>query len=264
METNAEKHIKVCEARSYARCIALGLSTAADHAGVVLCHIWPSVQLSILLPFPGLIIFAGQLNRLLGEWRELDYVPRRKALDGWRRDLACTGRALASCMLAVAAIALVVGCAWLAWQLLPHGKWAGLATLAILTLALLPLAMTQMEIEYSGNRIGLCLPGCLKGYRHYGSVLAYELLVCMLTALVILLGALPLETIALAMYKAWEATRAGDNVTMTPALQLAAVAAYIIAILATLVAIAVTAFCNILFWGSIQAREEEKREDRQG
>ena len=49
METNTENHIKVREARSYARCIKLGLSTAADHAGVVWTHTWPSVLLSLVL-----------------------------------------------------------------------------------------------------------------------------------------------------------------------------------------------------------------------
>ena len=48
METNTENHIKVREARSYARCIKLGLSTAADHAGVVWTHTWPSVLLSLV------------------------------------------------------------------------------------------------------------------------------------------------------------------------------------------------------------------------
>ena len=131
METNTENHIKVREARSYARCIKLGLSTAADHAGVVWTHTWPSVLLSLVLPFPGLIIFIGQLDRLLCEWRELGFVPRRKPLEGWRMDAHRSVRALVSLLVFVFIICVIGSCTWAAMVYLHHGKLMAMAGLSV-------------------------------------------------------------------------------------------------------------------------------------
>lgn len=264
METNAEQLVKVREARSYARCIGLGLSMAADHAGVVLRHTWPSVLLCMLLPFPGIIFFMGQVDRLMREWRELGYVPRRKGLDGWKMDACCTARALANLCIWLLAGILIVGSAWMAWQMLPHGKWIGMGMMVVLYLALQPLFMAAMEIEYSDKRIGQCLSGFLTGYRHYGSLFAFELLLAILVAAITLPGVLPAGITSLAGSKALAAAQMGDTVMMPPMLPLILMAEYFLAIFSMLVSYVVETFCSTLFWGSIQAREEENREDKLG
>ena len=264
METNAEKHIRVREARSYARCIGQGLSMAADHAGVVLRHTWPSVLLCMLLPFPGIIFFMGQVDRLMREWRELDYVPRRKGLEGWKMDACCTVRALTNLCIWFLAVILVVGSAWVAGQMLPHGEWVGMGVLVVMYLALQPLFMTAMEIEYSDKRIGQCLSGFLMGYRHYGSMFAFELLLAILVTTISLPGLLPASITSLSISRAMAAAQAGDTVMMPPMLPLILVAEYLLATLFMLVSYVIETFCSTLFWGSIQAREEEKRVDKQG
>ena len=165
METNTENHIKVREARSYARCIKLGLSMAADHAGVVWTHTWPSVLLSLVLPFPGLIIFMGQLDRLLCEWRELGFVPRRKPLEGWRMDAHRSVRALVSQLVFVFIICVIGSCTWAAMVYLPHGKLMAMAVTVILTLVALPSVMMMMEVEYSDSPLPVCRAGWLTGFR---------------------------------------------------------------------------------------------------
>ena len=261
METNTENHIKVREARSYARCIKLGLSTAADHAGVVWTHTWPSVLLSLVLPFPGLIIFIGQLDRLLCEWRELGFVPRRKPLEGWRMDAHRSVRALVSLLVFVFIICVIGSCTWAAMVYLPHGKLMAMAAMVILALVALPSVMMMMEVEYSDSPLPVCRAGWLTGFRHSGSLLAYSLLLFMINLLIMLAGTFPMNIVTMASTQAWQAALAGDTV-MTPTMwPLAIIASYIIFLIFTFSAITVTAFCNNLFWGSIHAREAEKKQD---
>ena len=203
METNTENHIKVREARSYARCIKLGLSTAADHAGVVWTHTWPSVLLSLVLPFPGLIIFIGQLDRLLCEWRELGFVPRRKPLEGWRMDTHRSVRALVSLLVFVFIICVIGSCTWAAMVYLPHGKLMAMAAMVILALVALPSVMMMMEVEYSDSPLPVCRAGWLTGFRHYGSLLAYSLLLFMINLLIMLAGTFPMNIVTLASTLAW-------------------------------------------------------------
>lgn len=261
METNTENHIKVREARSYARCIKLGLSTAADHAGVVWTHTWPSVLLSLVLPFPGLIIFIGQLDRLLCEWSELGFVPRRKPLEGWRMDTHRSVRALVSLLVFVFIICVIGSCTWAAMVYLPHGKLMAMAAMVILALVALPSVMMMMEVEYSDSPLPVCRAGWLTGFRHYGSLLAYSLLLFMINLLIMLAGTFPMNIVTMASTQAWQAALAGDTV-MTPTMwPLAIIASYIIFLIFTFSAITVTAFCNNLFWASIHAREAEKKQD---
>lgn len=255
METNAENHIEVREARSYARCIGLGLGMAADHVGVVLGHTWPSVVLSLLLPFPGIFFFAGQVDRLLGEWRELGYVPRRRGMEGWREDLRCTLRALARLLLFTLLVLVMVAASWAAWRFLPHGKWICPAVFVILTLALLPSGMAMMEMACSGKPLLRCLSGWATGYRHYGSLFPFQLLLFMLTLLIVVPGMLPSAVTGIVTAKAWLTIQGGDTL-MIPALwPLVLTVASIIGTAFVLVAITVRAFCHMLFWGSIKARE---------
>lgn len=261
METNTENHIKVREARSYARCIKLGLSMAADHAGVVWTHTWPSVLLSLVLPFPGMIIFMGQLDRLLCEWRELGYVPRRKPLEGWRMDARRSVRALANQFILAFIICIIGSCTWAAMTYLPHGKLMAMAAMAILTLAALPSVMMMMEVEYSDSPLPVCRAGWLTGFRHYGSLLAYSLLLFMISLLTMMVGIFPMDIVMIVSTKAWQAVQAGDTV-MTPTMwPLAIIASYVIFLIFSFSTITITAFCNILFWGSIHAREAEKEQD---
>ncbi|MDD6606960.1 MAG: hypothetical protein PUF00_04250, partial [Paraprevotella sp.] len=107
MEANAENRIEVCEARSYARCIWEGVSMAADHVGVVMKHTWPAMLLSLIMPFPGLLVYMGGLDRLLCEWRQEGYVPAHKPLNGLRQDVWRMARVLAR-MTFVSLIVIVV------------------------------------------------------------------------------------------------------------------------------------------------------------
>ena len=255
METNTESHIDVRKARSYARCIGTGLGMAADHVGVVCRHTWPSILLSLLLPFPGIIVFMGQLDRLLGEWRELGYVPCRKPLEGWGKDARCTLRALASLALFTLVAIVVMGSAWVALQFAPHGKWVALGVTVVLAIALLPTTMAMMEIECSTKPLASCMSGWITGYRHYSSLFPYQLLLFMLILLVMFLGMLPMGIISMASAKAWQATQAGDTILMPPTWPLTMIASYAICMLFTLATITIEAFCNMLFWGGIEARD---------
>ena len=107
----------------------------------------------------------------------------------------------------------------------------------------------------------MCRAGWLTGFRHYGSLLAYSLLLFMINLLIMLAGTFPMNIVTMASTQAWQAALAGDTV-MTPTMwPLAIIASYIIFLIFTFSAITVTAFCNNLFWGSIHAREAEKKQD---
>ena len=66
---------------------------------------------------------------------------------------------------------------------LPHGKLMAMAAMVILALVALPSVM-MMEVEYSDSPLPVCRAGWLTGFRHYGSLLAYSLLLFMINLLI--------------------------------------------------------------------------------
>lgn len=258
METNTENHMEVCEARSYARCIGEGLIMAADHVGTVMKHTWPAIVLSLLLPFPGLIIFTGQLNRLLCEWRDQGYVPRYKAKEGIRKDGKYILRALVCTLFFTFIILLISLSIWASWHFLPYKSWMPMTVLILLTLILMPTMMAMMEITCTEKPLAECMQGWITGYKHYGSLFAFELLLMMITFIIMIPGMLPAGLTWIATQKAWMAMQEGDLVMMPPVWPLVILGANIVMGISILVTITIEAFANMLFWGSIKARETEE------
>ncbi|MGN0234468.1 MAG: hypothetical protein ACI4B5_08625 [Bacteroidaceae bacterium] len=257
METNIEKHIEVCEARSYARCIGEGMLMAADHVGVVMKHTWPAILLSLLLPFPGLIIYVGGLDRLLTEWRDKGYVPRYKPMEGLRKDGICILRALARMLFFMFVSILVLFGTWAAWHYLPYGAWMAMATFTLLTLVLMPSVLAMMEIACTEKPLAECMLGWIRGFKHYGSLFAFQLLLFMLTLLIMIPGMLPIGLTGMATQKAWEAIQEGDLLMMPPAWPLVLLGANIIMSITLLITVTIRSFAHMLFWGSIKAREPQ-------
>lgn len=259
METNTERPFTVCEARSYARCIQAGLTAAEEHAGTVLAHTWLTLLLSLLLPFPGLFIYAGQLDRLLHEWQQQGVMPRRKPLEGLAGDMRSTFRAALRLILSAVVIIAVVATTWAAGQSLPHGRWCALVIFIALTLALMPTTMVLMDIAYSTQPLSNCIGGVAIGYKHYGSLFPFQLLLFMLVLLVALPGQVPMGIMSAAWAHAYQAMQNGDIVDTPPIWVLATIAAYIASMAFMVIAMTVESFCSILFWGNIQTREAEKQ-----
>lgn len=260
METKAEETITVRETRSYARSIQQGLRASADHASTVLAHTWPAMLLSLLLPFPGLVIYAGQVDQLMRDWQQQGTLPRRKPQEGLKADLHSMLRAAARLLLSGGTFMAVLLCTWATWTYLPHGMWWAMGTLVVLTAIVTPVAMVCMDIACSTHPLTRCMPALMSGYRHYSSLLAYEVLLVMLVLLITLPGQLPCGITTVASMQWYQAVQEGDTVLMPPMMSMAYVAAYLICTLSVLVAMTVSAFCDTLFWGSIQAREAEQKE----
>lgn len=258
METNAENRIEVCEARSYARCIWEGVSMAADHVGVVMKHTWPAMLLSLIMPFPGLLVYMGGLDRLLCEWRQEGYVPAYKPLNGLRQDVWRMARVLARMTFVSLIVIVVLAGTWAASTYLPYGMWMGLLALVVLSLLLMPSVMVLMEMACTEKPIGLCMMGWLKGYQHYGSLFAFRMLLFMLSMVILIPGMIPATLASLVTQKAWDAIQAGDLISMPPALPLVILGADLITGLTMLIITTIRSFSQMLFWGSIQNREMEE------
>lgn len=264
METNAENRIEVCEARSYARCIWEGVSMAADHVGVVMKHTWPAMLLSLIIPFPGLLVYMGGLDRLLCEWRQEGYVPAHKPLNGLRKDVWRMTRVLARMTFVSLIVIVVLAITWAASTYLPYGMWMGLLALVVLSLLLMPSVMVLMDMACTEKPIGLCMNGWLKGYQHYGSLFAFRMLLFMLSMVILIPGMIPATLASLVTQKAWDAIQAGDLISMPPALPLVILGADLITGLTMLIITTIRSFSQMLFWGSIQNREmEENRESEE-
>lgn len=259
MDTKVEETITVRETRSYARSIQEGLHASAEHVGSVLAHTWPAVLLSLLLPIVGLVIYAGQVNQLMRDWQQQGILPRRKTMEGLKADLRSTLRTAARLLLSLVTFMIVLLCTWAVWVFLPHGMWWAMGTLVLFTAAVTPVTMVCMDMAISTRPLPHCLPSLMTGYRHYSSLLAYEVLLVMLTLLVMLPGLLPAGIMTVASAQCYQAIQQGDTVLTPPLMPMAYLAAYIIGTLSIVVAITINAFCNTLFWGSIQARESEKK-----
>ena len=111
---------------------------AADHVGVVMKHTWPAMLLSLIIPFPGLLVYMGGLDRLLCEWRQEGYVPAHKPLNGLRQDVWRMARVLARMTFVSLIVIVVLAGTWAASTYLPHGMWMGLLALVVLSLLLMP------------------------------------------------------------------------------------------------------------------------------
>ena len=74
METIGDNLIQVKKERSYISCLVNGWSYGFKHLGMLLRYMWPSIVMSMLLPFT-IFFFYIQLDALLHKWIELGYLP---------------------------------------------------------------------------------------------------------------------------------------------------------------------------------------------
>ena len=92
METTGDNLIQVKKERSYISCLVNGWSYGFKHLGMLLRYMWPSIVMSMVLPFT-IFFFYIQLDALLRKWIELGYLPNAtiKSMRPEMQKCACCG-----------------------------------------------------------------------------------------------------------------------------------------------------------------------------
>lgn len=237
--------------RSYAKSLTLGLKTSFNNMGTLLRFVWPSMLLTMFVPFVGILFFAGQTDAILRRWTDLGYVPNVNAKALWLDIKKCTFRNLFSFIILILIVALMS-----AFLILPiitgHNPWYGVVAFVVLSLIVVPVDGVFMKISYSSCRIIESISGIMMGLRNYGSLFAFMLISGILSSITCFIGSLPMIATAMVKLKANEAVAMGDLADLPSSFIFYLVAAYAICMFVALVTMLCLSFSHCLLWGSIE------------
>lgn len=250
--TNIEKNniVVLNNDRSYLKSLFLGIREAMNHLGTLTRYMWPSILLSIILPFPGILFFWGQRDALLRRWTKLGYLPSvgPKAL---RADLfPCVGRALFSFIIII--LCLVACCLIFTLPAMRGKIWYGIIALVVLILLLLPFNLCIWESSWSERKVIRCLGGYVRGFRHYGKIFSFLLLNLIIYSIVALIAILPLSAASLTQLEVFNARAMGELALLPLNFYILLALAYIIFMIVMLYCDLVYSFSACLCWGSIE------------
>ena len=233
-----------------------------NHIGQLLRYAWPSMLLTLVLPLPGILFFAGQVDAMLCEWIDKGYLPAATAGSMRREILYRTKRNTYSLLLAVAGV-LLCGALAFAFVRLGIGFWWYVGAASLLVLLMLPLEVCFMELSYTRKPLGECLRGYVLGWRNYGTLFVFELVGLIFLCFAQCLGAMPAITISTVIQQAMQARSMGDAIDLPLLFPVVAFGAYAIMVFVVLLAMLIYSFCHCLLWGCIMAREDGKKQQEE-
>lgn len=257
MESEVQKAAPaVVEERSYVTSLAEGWRVAMNHFGEMARYLWPSALLTLVLPL-GVVFFAGQTDAVLKRWADEGAVPQpnRKVL---RKEIMCrTRRNVLSFLIVLLVVALLLGAILLPGTL-GVNRFYGLGAACVLLVLSLPLEVCLMNISYTSLPLASCLKSYVSGWRHWGLLFAFDLVVLLVAGVALLIGALPLLILTYVSGEAAIARLAGDVVHLPmlyPVLQLLA---YVLCMAVALSVGMTCSFCRCLLWGAIKAKDNSE------
>ncbi len=286
MESNSEKQLKVCEERKYMHCITDGIRQAWNNIGNLLQYAWPALLICavlaaltgfvlvkvesegstpnliamavlIVLSVLGSLLYMGTMDAMLVRWRDLDYEPvvtmkslRSLILQRMKRDCS-----LLILWFLVFMLSFVITYGIGVFQL---PLWVVGVTMFVLLLLIVPADMIVMEVRYSDNPIAQCFGKYIQGWRYYGRILAFNLVVVILMLLVSIVAMLPMIVIDMVNLEVAEATAMGDMVNLPAHYWLLVALAYAICSVLMLIALFVWSHAHCLLWGSITENEQKR------
>lgn len=243
--------------RSYVAALAEGWRVAMNHIEQMARYLWPSALLTLVLPPVGAVFFAGQTDAVLKRWADEGAVPvaDRKAM---KREILCRTKRNVLSFFLLLLVAALMGAALVLPDVFGVNRLYGLGAACVLLVLLVPLDVCLMNISYTSQPLVWCLKSYASGWRHWGMLFAYDLVILLVAGLAVLIGALPLLVLAFVSGEASVARLAGDTVHL-PMLYPALLAlAYVLCMVVVLTVCVTCNFCRCLLWGALKAKAERE------
>jgi hypothetical protein len=252
METIGDNLFQVKKERSFVSCLVKGNSYGFKHLGFLLRYIWPSLILASLLPIPFICFYAGQIDAILRKWVELGYLPN-VTLRTLKDDiLRCSVRNLINLLLFFLYV-LILSAIIILPFFLGYSFWWGALFMTIVAVIVIPgFSAVSMQISYSENPISKSIAeGLNMGYKNFGQVFGYELLLFLMVFPVYIIACIPNFIVAGVCTQAFMGYQMGDVIDLPLLFPLLAYLSFVIFMAIMLVTYLVVCFSRCLMWGSL-------------
>jgi len=254
METIGDNLIQVKKERSYISCLVNGWSYGFKHLGMLLRYMWPSIVMSMLLPFT-IFFFYIQLDALLHKWIELGYLPNA-TLKSMRQEMQkCAPRTALTIFFGILFIPVVAAglyCLLLPFILGWKYLW-GVLIFLIVFILLFPMTVVEMQIRFSYAPLKECFrSGFRLSFKNFGSLFAFLTLENLVCLIVVFLGSIPYLVMFAVSLQVYNGMQMGDvvDVPVWQFILLVLLSACILSFVFQ-IALIVLNFSHCLMWGSL-------------
>jgi len=255
MEIQDDKEFLVKKERSYLSCLSNGWRLAMDHIGELLRYAWPSMLFTLILPLPGILFLAGQIDAFLSKWAEDGAMPQASRSVLRHEIIYRTKRNAISFLVILIWCILLSLASYACLRFYPNQILLWLLT-CVFILILLPIEYSFMSLSYTRRPASQCLKGYSVGCRHFGTLFVFEIVGFIFMSIALLMGSMAVISTSAVWQQSVMARAQGDSVDLPILFPVIAFFAYLLMMFVIQMVFIIYSFCHCLLWGSFEAREE--------